>query len=86
MNQLEMRLLEALQALEVSIRPRPAGSTAVDVRPHLSELDRLTRELPTDADPQLVHFLRRRSYEKARLFLEGRGPEIHQGGCLRSVE
>ncbi|MEZ5404980.1 MAG: hypothetical protein R3F23_02035 [Verrucomicrobiia bacterium] len=35
--------------------------------PYLSELDRLARE--TDWDPRLAHFLEKRSYEKALMFL-----------------
>lgn len=84
MNTLELDLLKALTALGASVAPRPAGSPPPDVRPHLAELDRLTRALPTDADPELLHFLHRRSYEKARLFLEGRMAEIQRGGCLRT--
>ncbi len=34
------------------------------------ELDRLKAELPTDADPMLVHFLQRMSLAKALEFLQ----------------
>ena len=84
MNTIESRLLAALGALNACVGPRPAGSPPPDVRPHLAELDRLTRELPSHADPELLHYLHRRSYDKARLYLEGRMAEIQKGGCLRS--
>lgn len=86
MKTIESRLLEALTSLTASVATRPAGSPPVDVRPLLGDLDRLTRELPPGTHPELLHYLHRRSYEKARLFLEGRMAEIQKGGCLRSVE
>ena len=83
-NPIESRLLEALQALDAAVHSRAPGSPPLDVRPHLAALDHLSRGLPPDADPELVHYLHRRSYEKARLFLQGRMAEIQTGGCLRS--
>jgi len=32
-------------------------------------------------DPQLLHYLQKKSYEKARLFLQGRDAENVQGSC-----
>ncbi|MBX3732534.1 MAG: hypothetical protein KF791_08065 [Verrucomicrobiae bacterium] len=81
MEPVESRLLTALMKLDAAV-----GSGAADVRPLLAALDRMTGELPSSADPELVHFLRRRSYEKARLFLLGRREAIQRGGCLRDRE
>jgi hypothetical protein len=43
---------------------------------HLSavskKIDNLTAALPKPIDPQLAHFLQRKSYDKALEFLEGR--------------
>ena len=82
MTETEQRLLEQLRELEADVtrQPRP------DLRPRLVELDRLTRELPAQADPELRHFLQRRSYEKARMFLEDRASEIPRGGCTRTQD
>jgi len=44
-------------------------------------LDELTRKLPPNADPGLLHYLHKKSYEKARLFLEGRDAENQLGNC-----
>lgn len=79
MNPTETQLLDELRALESDAlrQPRP------DLRPRLAALDRLLRDLPAEADPELRHFLQRRSYEKARLFLEGRQADIQRGGCTR---
>jgi hypothetical protein len=39
---------------------------------HVSEkIDKLHADLPQPVDPQLAHFLQRRSYDKALEFLEG---------------
>jgi hypothetical protein len=50
---------------------------------HFNRLDELTAQLPGDTDGELLHYLHKKSYEKARLFLEGRHAEIQKGGCLR---
>lgn len=80
MNQTyESDILAALRQLEAESTRCPPNQ----FRERLAEVDRLTQELPRDADPELRHFLRQRSYEKARLFLEGRSAEIARGGCTR---
>jgi hypothetical protein len=37
------------------------------------KIDKLQAALPRPIDPQLAHYLKRRSYDKALEFLEGRG-------------
>ena len=37
------------------------------------KIDKSAAALPRPVDPQLAHFLNRRSYDKALEFLEGRG-------------
>ena len=37
------------------------------------KVDNLAAALPNPIDPQLAHFLQRKSYDKALGFLEGRG-------------
>lgn len=67
----EESVWEALRALDAAVaagRP-PAPNPAL--RPALSRLDELTRQLPPDVDGQLRHFLQRGSYQKARHWLEG---------------
>lgn len=58
-----------------------AAASRANVLPLLQELDALARALPADAPADLKHYLQRRSYEKARLFLEGHDPEA--GPCPR---
>ena len=38
------------------------------------KIDKLTAAVPRPLDPQLAHYLQRRSYDKALEFLEGRAP------------
>ena len=73
MTDTESAILEQLRQLDATAARRG------DVLPILAELTRLTRSLPPGADPDLLHYLNRRSYEKARLFLEGIDPET--GAC-----
>ena len=79
MTTIESRILDALRSLETEAATVPK----TDLRPRLRELDALNGQLPPDADPELRHFLQRRSYEKARLLLEDRSAEIQRGGCTR---
>ena len=50
---------------------------------HFDRIDALAASLPPGTDGELRHYLQKKSYEKARLFLEGRFAEIEKGGCLR---
>jgi hypothetical protein len=44
-------------------------------------LTELTRALPAGTSPDLLHYLHKRSYEKARLWLQGRDAENVDGPC-----
>ena len=82
MTTTEQQLLAALKDLEVAVagmnsQPKP------DLMPHFGRIDALTAQLPAGADGALLHYLHKKSYEKARLFLKGRFAEIEKGGCLR---
>ena len=67
-------MAEAVQALPTA-NPKPS------LLPIFSRLDELTRQLPSGADPSLLHYLHKKSYEKARLFLQGRDAENQAGNC-----
>lgn len=77
MTELEQRILTALDDLDSMVKTRPLPN----LLPAFSRLDELTRQLPKQTDPQLVHFLQKKSYEKARLLLRGRGAENARGTC-----
>ena len=78
MTTIEQQLLDALLELEdtigqVNIEPKP------DLMAIFNRLDELTTQIPKDASPDLLHYLHKKSYQKARLFLQGQDPE--QGTC-----
>lgn len=65
MTDTESEILKTLRQLETEAARRG------NVLPLLQSLDSLTRVLPKNADPDLLHYLHKRSYEKARIHLEG---------------
>ncbi len=81
MNEVEKSILSALVELEASVRAIPAAGPKPSLLPLFERLDALTRQLPRDADPNLLHYLHKRSYQKARLLLEGRDAENAEGTC-----
>jgi hypothetical protein len=83
MTQTEQSIHQALVDLEDSIADLQKNGTKPDFQGLFSRLDQLTAELPSGTDPQLLHYLHKKSYQKARLFLEGRDAENANGGCLR---
>ena len=83
MTKLENDLLDALNDLDAAVKAMPAANPKPDLRPIFNRLDALTLELPRHASPDLRHYLQRKSYEKARLWLLGRGAENAKGSCGR---
>lgn len=81
MTALEHRILETLLELEDTISTMRTIQPKPSLQPLFSRLDDLTRELPAGTDPQLLHYLHKKSYEKARLLLEGRDTENAPGSC-----
>lgn len=81
MTQLEQQLHDALVALDQAVKGFAATKQPVDLMPLFHRIDELGAQLPPDTDPQLVHFLQRKSFEKAMLWLEDRKAEITRGIC-----
>jgi hypothetical protein len=77
----EKELLSTLTQLAETVRSLPTANPKPSLLPIFSRLDALTRELPTNSDPSLLHYLHKKSYEKARLFLQGRDAENQAGNC-----
>ena len=78
---LEQELLAALAELVRAVQTPPAAGPKPSLLPLFARLDDLTRRLPRDTDPSLLHYLHKKSYEKARLFLLGRDAENQAGNC-----
>lgn len=77
----EKSLLEALVDLESQVARMATAQPKPNLLPLFERLDALTQALPRDTDPALLHYLHKRSYQKARLFLEGRDAENAEGNC-----
>ena len=82
MTEAEKRILVSLIELNQAVKSLRTAKPKPELQPILARLDRLTDELPASSDPTLLHYLRKKSYEKARLFLQGRDAENARGGCL----
>jgi hypothetical protein len=80
-NSLEKKLLEALLDLDQTVKAFPTANPKPNLVPLFSHIDDLTRQLPRDTDPALLHYLHKKSYEKARLYLQGRDAENQLGNC-----
>ena len=77
----ETELLVALTQLAETVKAMPAANPKPSLLPIFARLDKLTGQLPRQADPTLLHYLHKKSYEKARLFLQGRDAENQAGNC-----
>ncbi|MDR3457060.1 MAG: hypothetical protein P4N60_06410 [Verrucomicrobiae bacterium] len=77
----EKEILTALVQLDAAVRSMPTANPKPDLLPLFARLDELTKQLPRHADPTLLHYLHKKSYEKARLFLQGRDAENQAGNC-----
>ena len=81
MTATERDILRTLVELEKTVRLLPTADPKPDLLPLFARIDELARQLPKEADPTLLHYLHRKSYEKARLWLEGRDAENQAGSC-----
>ena len=59
----------------------PAAQPKPNLLPIFERLDQLARQLPKGANPDLLHYLNRKSYEKARLLLLGHNAQNAPGTC-----
>ena len=86
MTEREQSILDTLLELERAIEAMPRTTPKPSLLPIFSRLDELTRSLPLTADPLLMHYLHKKSYQKARLFLQGREAENARGNCHGHVD
>ncbi len=77
----EARLLQALLSLEEAVRALATAQPKPNLLTHFQSIEELTLQLPAGTDPTLLHYLHRKSYEKARLWLQGRESENVAGNC-----
>lgn len=81
MTQQEHAIWTTLVELDTAVKSIRTANPKPDLQSLFSRLDHLTRELPKDTAPDLRHYLHKKSYEKARLWLEGREAENARGNC-----
>ena len=77
----EKEILTALLQLAAAVKSMPTANPKPNLLPMFTHLDALTAQLPRTTDPTLLHYLHKKSYEKARLFLSGRDAENQLGNC-----
>jgi hypothetical protein len=70
MTEIESQLLQTLLQLETAAEAMPAANPKPNLLPLFARLEALAQHLPASADPELRHFLQRKSYQKARLLLQ----------------
>jgi hypothetical protein len=83
MTTIEKDILQSLHDLDWAVRSLRTATPKPDLQAIFARLESLTDELPPQTDPNLLHYLHKKSYEKARLFLEDRDEENSRGGCHR---
>ncbi|MCX6896638.1 MAG: hypothetical protein NTZ16_14335 [Verrucomicrobia bacterium] len=81
MTALEKNILQALTELDAAVKAMATAQPKPNLLPLFRRLDELALELPRETDPNLRHYLNKKSYEKARLFLLGRDRENKTGSC-----
>jgi hypothetical protein len=86
MTQTERQILEALLQLERAVEQMKTAQPKPNLLPIFTRIEELSLALGPATDPQLLHYLRKKSYEKARLFLQGRDAENAAGNCGGHVE
>ena len=81
MTETEQQLLDTLIELEATVARMASTNPKPSLLPLFTRLDELTRNLPSSTDPSLLHYLHKKSYEKARLYLQGRDADNQRGNC-----
>jgi hypothetical protein len=81
MTTIEEQILAALTELDVAAKNMKTANPKPNLLPLFGRIEELASQLPADSDPELRHFLTRKSYEKARAKLEGHA--ARRGSCGR---
>jgi hypothetical protein len=78
---IEQNLLNTLVELEKAVNCMRMANPKPNLPALFARIDELARQLPRGTEPALVHHLQKKSYEKARLYLQGRDAENQIGNC-----
>jgi len=77
----ENELLASLVQLAETVKALPTANPKPELLPIFARIDELAARLPPGTDATLRHYLQKKSYEKARLHLQGREAENQIGNC-----
>jgi hypothetical protein len=80
-TQIEQDLLRTLAGLDEAVKTMRTANPKPNLQALFARVEELAQQLPPDAAPDLRHYLQQKSYEKARLFLEGRDAGKQRGRC-----
>jgi len=80
-NAVASGLMAALTQLETTVKAGSAASPKPDLQWLFLRIDELAASLPRDTDPTLLHYLHKKSYVKARRYLQDRAGENQTGNC-----
>lgn len=83
MTENEKNILEALNELDATVKTFSTTNPKPDLLSLFAKIESLARELPRSTAPDLLHYMQKKSYEKARMWLQGRFNEISKGNCMR---
>jgi len=81
MSATERNILQTLIELENTVKSMATTDPKPNLSPLFKRIEALTDQLPKDTDATLLHYLHRKSYEKARLWLEGHDAQNQVGSC-----
>ena len=70
MTTIESDLLEQLTQLDRAVQSMKTAQPKPNLLPIFEKIETLAKSLPATVDPQLRHYLDRKSYEKARAWLQ----------------
>jgi hypothetical protein len=83
MTDLERDILSVLTELETGVAVMRTAQPKPNLVPLINRLNDYAAQLPRATHAQLIHYLTNGSYQKARLWLTGRGAENARGHCSR---
>jgi hypothetical protein len=83
MTDVERDILQTLTDLEAGVAAMKTANPKPNLVPLFGRLNGFASQLPRESHAQLIHYLGNGSYEKARLWLQGRDSENRRGLCGR---
>jgi hypothetical protein len=83
MTAIERDILTALNDLDATVKTMATANPKPSLLPLFQRIEVLAEQLPRSTSPDLLHYMQKKSYEKARFWLEGNYAEIQKGGCTR---